>query len=197
MKDIKEIKDIIAKNIINLRKKNGLTQNEFASKLNYSDNAVSRWERGEVTPNIETLVQMADIFGVSVNSLIEENATKTWTMQDKKQLIGKLSIMLLYVSLVWFVAVIGFFYAELIFNKNLWTLFVWAVPASCLVMCLFHFYWRNTIYKFVMFSAFLWTFLASFYLQFLTYNLWLIFIIGLPVQFALSIWTFLTPKTKK
>ena len=47
-----DIKHVIAKNLITLRKKNGLTQNELAQKLNYSDNAISRWEHAEVTPSI-------------------------------------------------------------------------------------------------------------------------------------------------
>ena len=52
---MKEIKDIISNNLISLRKKHNLTQNELAEKLAYSDNMVSRWERGEITPSIETL----------------------------------------------------------------------------------------------------------------------------------------------
>ncbi|MGN0961716.1 MAG: helix-turn-helix domain-containing protein, partial [Christensenellales bacterium] len=41
---MKDIKQIIANNLITLRKKNNLTQNELAEKINYSDNAISRWE---------------------------------------------------------------------------------------------------------------------------------------------------------
>ena len=61
-----DIKQIIAKNIIDLRKKNKMTQNELAEKLNYSDNAVSRWERAEVTPSVETIEQIAEVFNVPI-----------------------------------------------------------------------------------------------------------------------------------
>ena len=44
---MKDIKSIVAKNISNLRQSKGLTQLELAEKLNYSDKAVSKWERGE------------------------------------------------------------------------------------------------------------------------------------------------------
>ena len=183
-----------ANNIINLRKKNKLTQIELAEKLNYSDNAISRWERAEVTPNIETLVQISEIFNVPLNSLLEDNAVKVSSAKDKKEIINKLAITLLFVSLVWFIAVIGFIYGKLIFGLNLWTIFAWAIPASCLVMYPFNSYWGKYVYRFVILSVFVWTFLASIYLQCLQYNIWLIFFIGIPLQVALGIWAFIKPK---
>lgn len=189
-----DIKQIIANNIINLRKKNNLTQIELAEKLNYSDNAVSRWERAEVTPNIETLVQISEVFNVPLNSLLEDNAVKVSIVKDKKEIINKLAIILLFVSLVWFVAVIGYIYGNLIFGLNLWTIFAWAVPASCLVMYPFNSYWGKYVYRFVILSVFVWTLLACIYLQCLEYNIWLIFIIGIPIQVALGIWAFIKPK---
>ena len=61
------IKANIAKNIIELRKKNNWTQAELADKLNYSDKAVSKWERAEAVPDIETLHALAELFGVTVD----------------------------------------------------------------------------------------------------------------------------------
>ena len=192
-----DIKDIIAKNLIELRKKNNLTQIGLAEKLNYSDNAISRWERGEVTPSIETLVQISEVFNVPLNSLLEDNAKQVSKARDKKEIINKLAIILLFVSLVWFIAVIGFIYGKLIFNLNLWTIFAWAVPASCLVMYPFNSYWGKYVYRFVILSVLVWTLLACVYLQFLQYNLWLIFFIGIPIQVALGIWAFIKPKNIK
>ena len=189
-----DIKDIVAKNIIDLRKKNGLTQNELAEKLNYSDNAVSRWERGEVTPSIETIDQMSKIFNVPLSSLIEDNAKAVSTTRDKKQVLNKLAVTLIFFSLVWLIATIVFVYGKILFNTNLWTIFVWAVPASCLVLLPFNEYWGKYIYKFVILSVFEWSVLACIYLQFLQYNMWLTFIIGIPIQVALCIWAFIKPK---
>ena len=189
-----DIKQIIANNIINLRKKNNLTQIELAEKLNYSDNAISRWERAEVTPNIETLVQISEVFNVPLNSLLEDNAVKASNIKDKREIINKLAITLLFVSLVWFIAVIAYIYGNLIFGLNLWTIFAWSVPASCLVMYPFNSYWGKYVYRFVILSVFVWTLLACIYLQCLQYNIWLIFIIGIPLQVALGIWAFIKPK---
>lgn len=191
---MQEIKDIVAKNIIDLRKKNKLTQTELAEKLNYSDNAVSRWERGEVTPSLETLEQMSKVFDVPLSSLIEDNAKGTSIAKDKKQVLNKLAVTLIFFSLVWLIAIVIYVYGKIIFNLNLWTIYVWAIPFSCLVLLPFNEYWGRYIYKFVLFSIFDWSILSAIYLQFLQYNMWLIFIIGVPIQVALCIWAFIKPK---
>lgn len=192
-----DIKQIIANNLIQLRKKNNLTQNELAEKLNYSDNAISRWERAEVTPSIETLQQISEIFGVPLSTLIEGNAVEVVTKDYKKQRIYKLAVTLIFVSIIWFIATISFVTAKVAFDLNLWKIFAWAVPCSCLVMLPFNEYWGKYIYKFVILSVFTWTLLACIYLQFMEYNMWLIFIIGIPVQVALAIWAFIKPKKKE
>lgn len=192
-----EIKDIIAKNLISLRKKNNLTQGELAQKINYSDNAISRWERGEVTPSIETLDQIAKVFNVSLSSLVEDDAKGVSIEKDKKQIINKLAVILILFSAVWLIAIIGFVYAKIIFNTYAWMIFVWAVPISCLVLLPFNEYWGKYIYKFVIWSVFQWSILASIYLQCIEYNFWLIFTIGAPIQVALCIWAFIKPKNIK
>lgn len=65
-------KNIVARNIAKYRKAAGLTQSQLAEKLNYSDKSVSKWERAEGTPDTETLVAMARLFGVTVNELISD-----------------------------------------------------------------------------------------------------------------------------
>ena len=192
-----DIKEVIAKNIISLRKKHNMTQNELAERLNYSDNAVSRWERGDVTPSIETLEQISEIFSVPLESLFKDNVIVSLNNEERTQKIGKLSVMLLFVSLIWFIVTVIYVYAETILGLNLWTMFVWSVPVSCLILLPFNELWGRTVYKFVILSVFVWTALASFYLQLLKYNIWLVFIIGVPVQLALVIWAFIKPKKNK
>ena len=65
-----ELKLVIAKNIAALRTAGGMTQIELAEKLNYSDKAVSKWERGESVPDVLTLMHLADQFGITVNDLV-------------------------------------------------------------------------------------------------------------------------------
>ena len=86
---------IIARNITELRREAGLTQLELAEKLNYSDKAVSKWERAESVPDIAVLKAVADLFGVTVDELIRDKddeeifVSKNKTIdQQKKALIG-------------------------------------------------------------------------------------------------------------
>jgi len=68
--DSEKLKQRIGSNIAACRRRSNLTQAELAEKLNYSDKAVSKWERGESIPDVITLVQLAEQFGVSVNDLL-------------------------------------------------------------------------------------------------------------------------------
>ena len=66
---MEDMKTIIAKNIIRLRKNANLTQAELAEKLSYTDKAVSKWERGESIPDVIVMKQLADLFQVRVDDL--------------------------------------------------------------------------------------------------------------------------------
>lgn len=196
---MEDIKQVIAKNLVNLRKKNNLTQNDLAEKLNYSDNAVSRWEHGEVTPSIETLQQIAQIYNVPLSSLIEGNAVKASETSSRRQTANELAILLISTSLIWFVATIIFVGAQLLWGKTLWQLFVWSLPIVSLVLLPFHHYWGRHIYKFIVLTVFVWTLLVAIFLQFYQFSswMWMIFIIGVPAEIALSIWAFVKPKPAK
>ena len=63
-------KNTVAKNIVRLRQASGMTQAELAAKLNYSDKAVSKWERGESLPDVAVLSKIADLFQVSLDWLV-------------------------------------------------------------------------------------------------------------------------------
>jgi transcriptional regulator with XRE-family HTH domain len=59
---VEDLKSIVAKNITNLRQSAKLTQIELAERLNYSDKAISKWERGEALPDLENLIAIPDYF---------------------------------------------------------------------------------------------------------------------------------------
>lgn len=193
-----ELKNIIAGNIIHLRKEQKLTQAELAQKLNYSDKAVSKWERGESIPDIETLKAIADMFGVTVDYLLTENAEEEMENFKPKNANkpNQLTITLLAVCLVWLAATIVYVYSQINDGYNFWTIFVWAVPVSCLFLSIFNKMWGKRLFNVYIDSAFVWTLLASIYLQFLHYNLWLIFFIGIPLQILIILWANMKPKKR-
>lgn len=59
--------------IATLRKEKGMTQKELADKMNLSDKAVSKWERGAGCPDISYLAELSEILGASIDSLISGN----------------------------------------------------------------------------------------------------------------------------
>ena len=61
--------------IASLRKAKGMTQAELADRLNVTDKAVSKWERGLSCPDIALLPKLAEIFGVSVDELMQVRET--------------------------------------------------------------------------------------------------------------------------
>ena len=65
-----EINQRIAKNLAHYRKAAGFTQVELAEKINYSDKSVSKWESGNGVPDVYTLMQLAELYGVTVDALL-------------------------------------------------------------------------------------------------------------------------------
>ncbi|MCR5664262.1 MAG: helix-turn-helix domain-containing protein [Oscillospiraceae bacterium] len=68
--ELSDLKLTVASNLINLRTGRGMTQAELGAKLNYSDKTISKWERGEAIPDAYVLLQLAELFGVTVDELL-------------------------------------------------------------------------------------------------------------------------------
>ena len=60
----------IGRFIAECRKRKGLTQMQLAEKLNITDKAVSKWERGIAMPDTSIMLELCDILGISVNELL-------------------------------------------------------------------------------------------------------------------------------
>ena len=78
---------MIGDNIRALRTEKGMTQKEIADRLFVTAQAVSRWENGEVEPSLNTIMELAKIFGVSVDSLLgitAESNSATGTEQTQE-----------------------------------------------------------------------------------------------------------------
>ena len=199
MENNENVKEIISENLVKLRKEHKLTQLELAEELNYSDKAISRWENGEVTPDIETLLNICSLYNITLDDLVRRHeGSKPLTKKYKSQLKNKLIITLLSVSLVWFIATIMFVYSKLIFNNLAWTVFIWAVPITCIICIIFNAIWGKRKLMFPIISVLIWSLIASIYIQLLPiYNLYLIFFIGIPLQIATILWSFLEPRRSK
>ena len=78
---------MLSEKIKELRKKKGLTQEDLANALNVSRQAITKWESGDGSPDIENLKNIALYFHVSVDYLIDSTTEKVMDLKTKFQLV--------------------------------------------------------------------------------------------------------------
>lgn len=202
--DLEHLKERIGANIALQRKQAGLTQASLAEKLNYSDKAVSKWERSESMPDVLTLVQLAELFDISVNALLEDpdqlpegnpgKLEKAMTQVSEKALKRKANknvILGLSTTLVWFVALLIFVIISSFSLPNSWVSFFYAIPVNAIVLLSLRSAWRDYRWNRALISIIVWGFLLSIYttfLLFLHFNMWRIFLLGIPGEIATTLW---------
>lgn len=188
-----DTKSIIANNIIELRKSKKWTQIELAEKLNYSDKAISKWERAESLPDVTVLQQIAALFSVSVDYLLEEQHNLEANLsrsEQKHQQRNHLVITLLSTMLVFLIATIVFVVIGVLsINLPIWMAYVYALPVACIVLIVFNAIWGRRTLNYVFISMLLWSLLLAIYLTFMDQKSWLIFLIGIPGQAIILLWT--------
>lgn len=140
------------------RKLSGLTQAELAAKLNYSDKSISKWERGDGTPDIFVLKDLADIYGVTVNDLISEEKPKP-VVKPGPSKKSKLLITLLSSGLVWLIASLIFFAIKLAnpAAEMVWLAFIIAIPIFFIVLIVFTCLWWDNISRCISVSGLIWS----------------------------------------
>ena len=204
-----ELKSRVGANIARLRRDRGLTQAELAERINYSDKAVSKWERAESLPDVLTLISLAEQLGTDLNTLTglpaapqpepepvpepaapeippepEKPAKKRYTAD--RGVIQKLSSIL-----VWVVALFLYMVLDEFGIKNLWLLFVVAVPANAIVLPSLRSAWKLYGMNRILISVIMWGFLLVIYLLLLLtakVNVWKILPMGLLGQAAIILW---------
>ena len=73
----------ISEKILKLRKEKGLSQEAFAEKLGVSRQSVSKWESGGTLPDIDKIIAMSELFGVSTDYLLKDEAPETETATEE------------------------------------------------------------------------------------------------------------------
>ena len=137
MENYNEINKKIAQNLAYYRKEAGLTQAELAEKINYSDKSVSKWEQGNGVPDVYVLLQLAHLYGVTLNDLVGEEAEEKIREKKQRRYGFHVLIMLLSSGIVWLLAT--YFFVSMAMWKPggaWWVAFVYAVPfAIGIVVC--------------------------------------------------------------
>ena len=192
-----EFKRIVADNIAFYRKQMGLTQLQLAEKLNYSDKAISIWERGESLPEVYVLHSLASFFGVTLNDFLTVGRKPRTPLTIKTRIL----ISILSAGIVWLVATVIFVLTNLIepnIDFDIWLVFIYAIPLSSIVLLVFSLLWGNNRLSFAFVTALSVGLTLSIYLSLFKFYppIWYIFIALVPIEILALFW-FIFRKIRK
>lgn len=200
MENLEEFKTVVSENLVRFRRESGMTQLDVAKKLNYSDKAVSKWERGETIPDVYILKQLSIIYGISVNDFLTKKEEQKQVPTNLKRSFKNKRFLIVCLSsgLVWLLACIAFVCLSFTnLKSSAWLSFIYAIPTSsivCLILCSI---WTRKWVSGIFATITIWTLFLAVYLTVSNPRLWLIFIIAIPLQVLVILWYFLIKENKK
>lgn len=185
MQQEKDLKEIVAQNIFYLRTINHMTQFELGEQLNYSDKAVSKWERAESIPDAYVLKRISQLFNVSVDYILTEHSEQDEKVEPPPtKTKGRRRTLILNIAMVSVVtvALLTFVILANATGKYIWQIFIYMLPVMSIVGLVLSSVWKRTISIFMFLSSLVWSIPTTVYFAIGNYDLWLIFLIGIPVQ---------------
>ncbi len=181
---VDELRTIIGRNIVSLRKSAGMTQADLAAKLNYSDKAVSKWERGEAIPDIETLRALAGLFGITVDELISDRKKKK--PRSRRVLIPLLSCALVWVAATLVYVAVRMFAPDV---PRLWLSFAYALPVSAIICLVFSCVWHSRLGELISETGLIWTLALAVFFSIPEYGgKEFFFLLPLPLEALAVLW---------
>jgi transcriptional regulator with XRE-family HTH domain len=201
MIDERELREIVTTNLINYRKANNYTQAVLAEKINYSDKAISKWERGESLPDLYTLALLADLYGITIGDLTTKHEKPIKATKKNSNKIHTIITWLAFL-LVWLVATISYLFPVIFTESNhLWLTFVYALPVSCIVLLVFSMLWGNSQRSFIWVTLLILSIILSICLSVSLLasitKIWLLFILFIPLELLNIFWFWLRRQRKK
>ena len=194
--------ELLAKNLVYYRKASGLTQLELAEKFNYSDKSISKWERGEGFPDVFVLKSLADFYGITVDDFYLEEHKKISVKQTQNR--KQIYIRLLSVAIGWLVTVLTFFLLNTLLHDDVafkpWLVFIYGLLVTSIIWLVWEFIYHRPFLRMLATSAVVWSAAGSLYLTFLivmNLNLYLIFVVAVPLQVLEVLWFLYRRKKNK
>lgn len=192
----KDDQQILANNLAFYRKNAKLTQLDLAEKFNYSDKAISKWEKGESAPSVFVLRALADFYGITLEDFFNETPKKPFFNKTRKHIL----ITIISMMLVWLVAAVLFTLFTYAFEATsidtiTWYIWVLGVPVCAILAIIFSNLWGNILLVCISTAILVWTVAVCIYIPVdyftnLTYD-WLLFIIPIPLTIIIGLWYFL------
>lgn len=198
-----DVKSNVAKNITELRILHNMTQMELGEKLNYSDKTISKWERAESSPDLSALVEMADLFGVTLDYLVKsENIEEAVVERKTKETsFNRRAVSYIAEGGGWIIAIFAFIVTTLITNQMTfqWLYFVYALPVVLIIKLVFNSIWFNPRHNYLIISALMWSIFVAIHITFLYFklNVSLIYLLGVAGQVVIILCSYIhKPKIK-
>ena len=143
------IKETLRTNLVKLRKERKWTQMELAEKIGYSDKAISRWETGEVNPDIEVIDKLAELYGIEISVFFSEYNSKEYKAQTSKenQLGRKMAVSLLAIVALWYIGIMMHIYSSTfrVSESRSWLIFIWLIPITFILCAVLNAKWGNSV----------------------------------------------------
>lgn len=174
---MEELKVVFASNLIRLRTQAGMTQLQLAEKLNYSDKSVSKWERGDALPDLIVTKTIADLFGVTVDFLLQSH--DQWEPKPVEKKVDTGVITAIVQVGIWTVAAILFVIFWLL-NRYPWIIFVAALPVSLLTQVILNAVFKHKRLQKLTVSLFVVSLFMLGYSLFWEYHPWQILLLLIP-----------------
>ncbi len=196
---------IIAANLTRLRQQAGLTQLQLAEMLNYSDKAVSKWERGESIPDLRILIRLAEIYNIKLDDIVHEPhevEVKPRLNLAKKHLL----ITLLSIGLVWVITALAFLVAYYTLNMQNYAFlaFLFAPLVSAIVFTVFSAVWYRRLVTTFAVSMLIWSVILIVHIflwLFSSIPVWPFYVVAAGLQLLVIGWFVLRklykPKTER
>ena len=200
---MEDIKSIVAGNISELRLSNNMTQLELAEKLNYSDKTISKWERAESSPDISVLIEIANLFGVTLDYMVKAEHTddEVCEIRSTEKKYNRRAIAYISESIGWIVAILAFIITTLILDKITfqYLYFFYALPVVMIVKLVFNSIWFNPRRNYYIISLLMWSLLVAIHITFLHFgtNVALIYLLGAAGQIVIVLWSFIRKPNNK
>lgn len=190
----KDLNTILSENLAYYRKLMGLTQIQLAEELNYSDKSISKWERGEGTPDVLVLKNLANFYGITVDDFFKEEK-KDISQNISRLPRKKMYIAILSIALAWVVAAITFFSITLSVDwEYVWLVFLYAVVVSSILGVIWSSIYHSKRWQLVTISLLIWSSAISIHLTLLLLtslnasDLPFIYIVAATIQILFVIW---------
>ena len=210
---MEEWKQTVAANLTALRKSHQMTQLQLAELLHYSDKAVSKWERGESLPDLSVMKQLADYYGITIDDFLytpeeraarkqAENAAPEEPEQEPEQSPAnnprrhnRLLIAGMAALLVWLIASMIYVVVDTVVPELAYSsfLFIYAAPITAVVCLVFNSIWFNPRWNYAIISVLVWSVLGALFFTFYEQRIYKLFLIGIPAQLIILLWSRLRP----